>query len=195
MKKTILIVMVLVILSIGMVEGFLGEELVTCGDFSCDTDWSGDFGNGVDSWIISGGTLLTDSAIDIPYAYNATQNISIEIGRKYNIILDIKQNFASSLNVYLGGNISTFDSSGIKSYIITTFNTNNLTLEYNSNFIFDRMEINSISVKEIITIDEYEVVAMVNKNGVPIKEYETSIEPNKVNWVIKMIEKIFRVLK
>ena len=88
MKKTILIVMVLVILCVGMVEGKLGSELVTCWDFTCNDGWVG----------------LPD-------------------------------------------------------------------------------------------ITEYEVVSMVNKNGVPIVEYEIVIQAKEVPWYIKWFSKIFKVKK
>ncbi len=204
MKKTILIVMVLVILSIGMVEGYLGGELVTCGDFSCSTDWVG-FTVVETNWTWDGSDLALFSDILGGGALNnLSQSITVQPSRLYNVTMNISslKSFGQSifLSVYLGNTKREIIRDVTAPYTIysvniTTENTDGLFIEARIGSNRDFINVSSISVKEIITIDEYEVVAMVNKNGVPIKEYETSIEPNKVNWVIRMIEKIFRVLK
>ncbi len=207
MKKTILIVMVLVILSIGMVEGFLGGELVTCGDFSCATPsdfWSNLVSptNCVNNFFVSASTLVMQcGGFGGSFKSNTSQDISFKAGRSYNVSIDFSFLTRSNATIFISDNFTRFvrgDGAGdaIVSFIAKPTINGNLTIEGSvSTSILSIVAINSISVKEILpVVDEYEWVTQVNKNGVTIHEVEVVIQPNKVKWLINQIERIIKIL-
>ncbi len=201
MKKTIIVMLVLVILSIGMVEGYLGSELVTCGDFDCatPTDFWSNLGTGTceAKWFIDTNLLTMVCGIsgpDVETNSNTSQDISFKTGRIYNVTLDIFIEGNNNVTVYISDNSTFLDSGnvGITSWIAKPTIDGNLTINGQVPDIGgarDNNIIDFISVKEILpVIDEYEWVTQVNKNGVTIHEVEVVVKPNKVTWLIKFID-------
>ncbi len=211
--KRIIIGLVLFVLSIGMVEGLtsLGEELVTNGKFDTNTDWD-TFATGLDEgWKHSTVDKLavTFTGGEDFVCFNLTQNIDFNEGDTYQVYVDYYNDQGlpgdTKFIVWIGGNNFTVYKNEPGSPVpifrqktanIQAGDTDIIKLEGcgQNGFGFDTsVFVTEISVKEIITIDEYEFVAQVNKNGVPIDEWEVVIQANKVSWVIKMIDKLFKI--
>ena len=106
-------------------------------------------------------------------------------------------------NIYLGDvkqEVLSLTSAEPLIIVQETFSYN-ITAETNNGFFMEgiantggSVTLELVSVKEIITVNEYEFIAKINKNGVAIREYETVFKAKQLNPLIKFIEKIVRFL-
>ena len=161
MKNKIMIgILLSAIFAVSLVSGYLGEELVTCGDFTCDTDWVGfkSFNWTYDDTFNRARYLANpDGSTD-----NLSQAISIQSNRLYNVTLNASlgssRDSLTTLIIYLGGtrkvveNTTVTTDDTVYSFNITSFNTDGLFLEgFAENGITTPINLWSISVKEVIT--------------------------------------------
>ena len=143
----------------------LGQELVTCGDFECDTDWVGFTPSAEDNWSLTtqaGEDVATYSQDSIPSVIkrkNLSQAISIKANRKYNVSMEIfdsiqARNAHIGLDFYLG-RVKTFVFANETltnepfSFEITALTNDGLFLEGSASSS-STLDLNFISVKEII---------------------------------------------
>ena len=176
MKKIIYILVFLVCVS--LVSGYLGTELVTCGNFDCGTDintfWS-DLGTAScqNNWINitglgDGDVINLGCGSSGEFIANTSQDISFKAGRSYNVTLDVHQLARTNLKIFVSDNITSFSESDIggafiSSWIAKPTVDGNLTIEgHTDNTIRTVTLLNSISVKEIIEIKEYQFIARDN---------------------------------
>lgn len=165
-KKIIYILVFLVLVSLVSAVSFNlklkrnSKELVTCGDFSCDTDWVGfqDNFNWTYDDEFDRARHITDNP-DEP-ANNLSQTLSIKQNTRYNVIMNTSfvpgRGGLVNFSVYLGGVRGFFNSTDVSinkeifSFEVTTINTDDLIFEaYTLNAIGGGSSIWSISVKEI----------------------------------------------
>ena len=162
MKKTILIVMVLVILSIGMVEGLtsLGEELASCGDFDCGadvfTEWT------LNSWDVTIDIFGTLARLSVVQSTFMNQSFPIKSQKTYQITTIYRKagavdpdffkiqlgNVNESITVYDGTNLNE------KTFQITTLDNSQLRIHGGAFGPGKDLRMYNISVKEIITVTE-----------------------------------------
>ena len=206
MKKTIIIGMLLCILVASMVSGYLGSELVTCGDFDCATpsDFWSDLNIGVceNNLGVSGTNLIMQCGLfGGTFKANTSQDIEFKAERNYNVTIDIIILTRSNVTVFVSDNSTLFNTSGsgsfgVRSFVAKPTIDGNLTIEGSiPNVAFPQIVIGSISVKEILPpVTEYEFRVRVNKNGAEIREYEITTTGKIALWGIKQIDRIFKIL-
>ncbi len=128
----------------GLIEtinpNFIGNELVTNGDFATDSDWNKGTG-----WSISGGVASCDGT----QTGNSglTQNNVFENNKKYKITFDLVSN-GQEFKFWVNGTqyISSFYSSNTYNLYINTNTSGRLYFEGTSNFVGS---IDNVSVKEV----------------------------------------------
>ena len=93
----------------------LGQELVTCGDFSCATpsDFWSNFGTETceGKWFILGSDILAVGCISaFPTNTNTSQDIEFKAERSYNVTLDIRalSKTGDNLTIFISDNSTTF---------------------------------------------------------------------------------------
>ncbi len=208
MKKTILIGMVLVILSIGMVEGFnlCYQEQTnesTVDDGNCGLIYTGNYSI-IGTWtngnqVIDGDFDTTGSSLNGQIYMNYTKppnSLSSSLWRtKIAILPDLEQDLSLTScwngfndKLVLRINVST----GVKNDWDCNDGTNWINLRTDTTA--RAVSFHEEAMKWDIQILEYEFIARVNKNGVAITEYQTVVKTNKVSWLIKMLDKIVRIL-
>ena len=119
---------------------WVGDELVTNGDFATDSDWVKQAG-----WTISGGKAVATSAS----SGNTIGQDSVVpvIGKKYKITYTISNYSSGGVNSILGGVSSSSEtSSGTYSEIITATSTGDLSFQVNGT---SNLSIDNVSVSEI----------------------------------------------
>lgn len=121
----------------------IGSELVTNGDFDSDSDWGGVGSNG---FSISGGKL---NLSDVAYAKNVTQGNVTTVGKIYKVTFEISNYVKGNVRVFLGGNVTTTQSSNgiFTSYVTASANTSVgiQTLDGGGT----TLSIDNVSVKEV----------------------------------------------
>ena len=206
MKKTMLILLSALLLMVSMVSAYLGEELVTCWSFTCDTDWVG-FTVASGNWSYS--DIFDYATYTIPFlgvgtTNNLSQSINIEAGKTYNVTIDIlitKGTDNIDLEFYLGGTkqlVGDDDLNGVFSYEITTVNTDGIFLEGYDDGFTSNLVVRSISVKEVIEPPFGMIHQLKKPKGdtnkgmiVQLKRDESAI----ANGIIGMIVQLKRLLR
>lgn len=207
-NKLIYILLSALLLMVSMVSAYLGEELVTCGDFTCDTDWVGFTPIEEYNWTHDDLNDFANFNVAVPplaAKKNLSQAITIQSNRIYNITIVVDSaDEESGLSLYLGGvkklvfssvfiDIETF------SFNITTLTNDGLFLE--GSVVGDRREyfnLNSISVKEVIEPPFGMIHQLKKPKGdtnkgmiVQLKRDESAI----ANGIIGMIVQLKRLLR
>ena len=95
MGKKIILGMLVLLVSIGMVNAELGEELVTCGDFTCDTNWNGlTYVDDDNDWFYfdAADAALLNGGISSSNNGSFDQSLNIDVGSTYNVSIFVLTN-------------------------------------------------------------------------------------------------------
>lgn len=198
MKKTIYLIGLICVLIVGMVSADeLGEELVSDGDFP-DIGTADCISWTRDGWFCDIGTDTAKLTATFGDWGSLTQTIELDSSKSYNVSLNIiTYGSTQTLRIELGGiNTTITQTTGDVSYIGSPLDSNILRMWGSDSFFGSVLTINSISVKEVLPPppDVYEFNPRVTKNGETILAYEMVVKVSKVGWLIKILEKIFRMV-
>ncbi len=204
MKKIIYLIVFLVLISL-VSASELGEELVTCGDFSCSDEWVDlptCFLQNEWCWVSFGG-YTQHRASGSELRTNFSQSISVQENKIYNITIIIDLSTikvflgSNELNIYLGDtkeNIFTDFSPIVDTYfsfLISPTTSNGLFVEGIGND-GGIVGIESISVKEII---EPPTVFIRHNNEEILIPYTLFERKENDDWVINLPKVLFRRFK
>ena len=195
MKKTILIGMLVLVMCIGFVSARLGNELVTCGDFTCNTAWVGF--TDTFNWTWDGLSLAMFNAPDTSGSIgNLSQSISIKPNTLYNVTINVSS-FKSlgqtiHLTVFLGDvKKQILDNTNpytVFSFNVTTQSSNGLFIEALVGSFRDNINVSSISVKEILPdIKKAQFKCQVNRfSNINRCQYRAKTKSTKkVSWLAR----------
>ncbi len=201
--KKIICILLSVLFAVSLVSARLGDELVTCADFTCNDEWVGlPEGNGVGWWwLIEFGEFIRHAQVVSERTDTFSQDISIQIGKSYNVSINVNDftttgGFGSNeLNFTLGGvkqgvftDFLISQPETVFSYIITATTTEGIfvngTTDNNAQIF-----LNSVSVKEIIEIP----TIFIRHNNEEIQIPYTFFERKENDaWVIDLPKSLFR---
>ena len=121
-------------------ETISAPELVTNGDFSSfgsELVSNGDFSNGTTGWstnqttealqVVNGKLRVTEDGVADPNNARAYQTITCEVGKTYNVSVDLDPLNATACGIYISEGVST--SNSIKYQTVTTAQTVNISFE------------------------------------------------------------------
>lgn len=184
-------ILVLLMMAVG-VNARLGAELVTCGDFTCETDWVKNEG-----WVINTGSSFAILQFNPSYSgfRKLNQNINIQSDKEYNITYTIDTSNNAQIKAGLGGvNTSIVSTDGIHSFLVKTINSNDLEMWGLASFA-QQMVIYDVSVKEVLpelNVFRLELKATKPNGNVFTTEIQAKKPNGIINQAVRWIMRVFR---